>query len=93
MTAVTLTPGAPADVGIDAEQLERAAGLLTGHVAAGDISAASLFVARRGVSVMSRGFGRLRPEARAPAVDGDSIFLLASSATATQTRTCEIRIL
>ncbi len=78
MNTVTLIPGTPAEVGLDAEQLERATGLLADHVSAGDISAASLFVARRGVSVMSQGFGALRPEAGAPAVDGDSIFLVAS---------------
>lgn len=78
MTAVTLTDGTPADVGLDAAQLETAAGLLSGHIEAGDISAASLYVARRGVSAFSRGFGTLRPEAGSPAVDPDAIFLLAS---------------
>ncbi len=79
MTAdALLTPSDPGDVGVDAQQLERAASLVDGHIGTGDISAASLFVARRGKCVLSRGFGRLRPEAGSASVDGDSIFLLAS---------------
>jgi CubicO group peptidase (beta-lactamase class C family) len=73
-----LTPGEASDVGLDADQLNVAADLLSGHVDAGDFSAASLFIARKGRSILSRGFGTLRPEAGSPAVDADSIFLLAS---------------
>jgi CubicO group peptidase (beta-lactamase class C family) len=69
---------APADVGMDAEQLERASEQLAAAVAAGQIGAASLTVARRGKIVFGRGYGRLRPEQDAPAVEADSVFLLAS---------------
>jgi len=78
MSALSLTPGEASDVGLDADQLNVATDLLAGHVDAGDFSAASLFVARKGRSVLSRGFGTLRPEAGSAAVEADSIFLLAS---------------
>ncbi|MDA0333983.1 MAG: serine hydrolase [bacterium] len=77
-TADSLTPGAPADVGLSATALARAADLLTAAVDANRISAASLTVARHGRLVHRQAFGRQRPEAGARAVEADSIFLLAS---------------
>ena len=73
-----LSPADPADVGLDAAQLERAATLLADTVDAGRITAASLTVGRHGKLAMTRGFGRLRPEPGAAAVEPDSTFLLAS---------------
>ena len=67
----------PAAVGMSAAQLERAFGLLTAAVEAGQISAASLTVARHGKEVFARGAGRRKPNTGQP-VDADSIFLLAS---------------
>ncbi|MSS73386.1 MAG: class A beta-lactamase-related serine hydrolase [Candidatus Latescibacteria bacterium] len=73
-----LKTGTPDSVGMSGEALERAASVLQGAVTAGQVSAAALTVARRGTVVLSRGYGRLRPEGDAPAVQPDSIFLLAS---------------
>ena len=74
----TLSAAAPAEAGLSAEVLDRAAGLLSDTVAAGRVTAASLTVARRGRLALSRGFGALRPEPDAPPVEPDSTFLLAS---------------
>ena len=72
-----LSSGSPEDVGMSSAQLERAAGLLASAVEAGQISAASLTVARRGKVVFAQGHGQQRP-GEGPAADADSIFLLAS---------------
>ena len=73
-----LKKGEPAEVGMSAEGLELASDLLTAAVDAGSISAASLLVARCGRVIFARGHGRRRPEAGAPPVEADSVFLLAS---------------
>ena len=72
-----LSDGSPEDVGLAADQLERASGLLAAAIDAGQISAASLTVARHGKIVFAQGHGQQRPGA-GPQVDADSIFLLAS---------------
>ena len=72
-----LQTGDPAAVGMSAAQLERAFGLLTVAIEAGQISAASLTVARHGQEVFARGAGQQKPNTGQP-VDADSIFLLAS---------------
>ena len=77
MDGTILQTGDPAAVGISAAQLERAFGLLTAAIEAGQISAASLTVARRGKAVFARGAGQQKPGTDRP-VDADSIFLLAS---------------
>jgi CubicO group peptidase (beta-lactamase class C family) len=68
----------PAQLGLSPDALEQAGQLLAGAVAAGQPSAASLVVTRRGGLAFARGYGHLRPAAGAPAVAADSIFLLAS---------------
>ncbi len=73
-----LSKGVPADVGMDASQLECASKQLETAVAMGAIGAASLTVARHGQLVFGRGYGHLRPEEGAPTVAVDSVFLLAS---------------
>ncbi len=73
----TLVVAAPQDVGMSADQLERAFGALTAATEAGQIGAASLTVARHGKEVFARGCGQQHPRTRQP-VDADSIFLLAS---------------
>lgn len=82
MTAMTaaaqLRPADPADVGMSAAKLERAAEMLAGEVKQGNVLAASVLVARRERIVLHRGFGRLTPAAAAPAVQPDTVFLLAS---------------
>lgn len=67
----------PQDVGMSADQLERAFGQLTAATEAGQIGAASLTVTRRGKEVFARGCGQQHPRTGQP-VDADSIFLLAS---------------
>ena len=56
-----LQAGDPAAVSMSAAQLERAFGLLTAAVEAGQISAASLTVARHGKEVFARGAGQRKP--------------------------------
>ena len=73
----TLVVATPQDVGMSADQLDRAFGLLTAATEAGLIGAASLTVARHGKEVFARGCGRQHPLTGQP-VDADSIFLLAS---------------
>jgi CubicO group peptidase (beta-lactamase class C family) len=73
-----LKSAAATDVGMSPAALERAGELLAAAVAARQISAASLVVARHGAVVFSRGYGHLAPEGESPAVTPDSVFLLAS---------------
>src|SRR3982751_4873158 len=73
-----LNSGAPAEVGISAERLARAAGLLKAEIDAGNVGAAAILVARDGRIVLHEGYGRLSREPGAPAVLSDSVFLLAS---------------
>ena len=78
MASEELKNGRAGDVGMAAEQLERAGGLLQAEIDRGSMSAASLLVTRRNTVVLARGFGHRRPEPGASAVDPDSVFLLAS---------------
>ncbi len=73
-----LEKGTPASVGMSAEQLELAASILAKQVEDGPITAAAIVVARHNKIVLARGFGKETHAADAPAVDADSIFLLAS---------------
>jgi CubicO group peptidase (beta-lactamase class C family) len=70
----------PETIDLSAARLERAYALLRDAVANGEIPGAALLVARRGVALAPRAFGRLRPEA--DEADGpirpDTIFLVAS---------------
>lgn len=73
-----LRTAAPEAVGMSTADLERAAAHLEGAVAARQVTAATVLVARHRTVVLSRGYGHLRPESGSPLVDGDSTFLLAS---------------
>ncbi len=77
-SANELRPGQAEAVGMSGEGLARAAGILESAVAAGSVSAASIVVARSGMIVLSRGFGRQSPGADSPPVAPDSVFLVAS---------------
>ena len=77
-TRAELQPGSPDSVGMSPDVLKRAADLLASEVEQGRISAASIFVARKKTIVLSKGFGRLTPEAGSEPVDRDSVFLIAS---------------
>ena len=74
---IILTDGTPDDVGMATDQLECASGLLGAARDAGEISAASLTVARYGKIIFSVGHGEQRP-GEGQTIDADSIFLLAS---------------
>ena len=75
---VPMKSTAPAQVGLSPEALEGAGQQLASAIAAGQLSAASLVVARQGALAFARGYGYSRPEAGAPVVEADSVFLLAS---------------
>ncbi|MCZ6676952.1 MAG: serine hydrolase [Candidatus Poribacteria bacterium] len=73
-----LQAGSASDVGISQETLEHAAAILESEVQNGRISAASILVARDRTIVLSKGYGHLLPDKDSPAVEPDSVFLLAS---------------
>ena len=77
-TTSSLKTTAAADAGMSAAQLEVASQLLQTEIDRGDISAATLLVARGDEVVHDVGFGWLRPEEGAATVAPDSIFLVAS---------------
>lgn len=68
----------PSQVGMSAAALERVEGILNSEIDMGNITAASLTVARNNTLVVSRGFGKMSPDPESPDVSADSIFLLAS---------------
>jgi len=63
-----LKAGAPADVGISQESLSRAEAILESEIKNRRITAASLLVARSQTVVLSKGYGRLSPDADSPPV-------------------------
>ena len=73
-----LKPGTPAQAGLSATRLDRAAKLLEEETASGRITAAALLVARNGVVAMKKGFGKMSPKPGAAATPPDAVFLLAS---------------
>jgi CubicO group peptidase (beta-lactamase class C family) len=73
-----LRPDSPSAAGVSPAQLERASRLIQSEVESGRLGAAAILVARHGRVVLHRGFGRLSLAADAPAVQPDSVFLLAS---------------
>jgi CubicO group peptidase (beta-lactamase class C family) len=73
-----LRTGAPSDVGMSADGLNRASALIASEVERGRITAAAILVARDSTIVLSEGFGRLSPGPEATPVTPDSVFLLAS---------------
>ena len=73
-----LWPGAPASVGMSGSALDRAALLVESAVRQGSIGATSILVARRGTIVLHKGFGHLSFQAGSPAVEPDSVYIVAS---------------
>jgi CubicO group peptidase (beta-lactamase class C family) len=55
--------GRPEDVGMVASRLERVNHILTDETKSGRVTAASVLVARRGVIVLRKGWGKLAPDA------------------------------
>jgi CubicO group peptidase (beta-lactamase class C family) len=70
--------GTAADQGFDAARLNRAYDLLQRWVDTERLPAAALCVGRKGRALPPRFFGRQRPEAGAPALREDALFLIAS---------------
>src|ERR1035437_2788608 len=68
----------PAAVGMSQVQLEQVAGLIQSEGESGRLGAAAILVAGHARVVLHGGFGRLSPAPAAPAVQPDSVFLLAS---------------
>ncbi|MBC7235523.1 MAG: beta-lactamase family protein [Chloroflexi bacterium] len=68
----------PESIGLSTERLERAYRLLAVAVERGELPAAALLVARHGVALPARAFGRLRLDGASPAARPDTIFLVAS---------------
>lgn len=77
-THAQLSRAEPGAVGLSAERLARAEGMVRAAVDSGRITAAAMLVARRSAIVLSKGFGRLCPVEGSPPVEPDSVFLLAS---------------
>lgn len=73
-----LKPGSPAEVGMSAERLQIASDLIAREISAAHITAAAIIVARRETVVLHQSFGKLVPGTDSPAVEPDSVFLLAS---------------
>src|SRR5438105_2505335 len=73
-----LSPAAPESVGVCPRRLEHVYRLLEAGVADGTIPGAAICVTRRGAMVAHRGFGRCGPEADAPPVTRETVFLIAS---------------
>src|SRR5437762_7574183 len=70
----------PDDIGLDARRLQAAYDLLQGWTTGAEapVPGAAILVGRRGRVVAPRYFGRQGPEADAPAIRPDALFLMAS---------------
>ncbi len=77
-SAQVLEPGEPADVGMSAERLARITDHLGAKTQSGEITSASVLVARHGKVILHRGFGKLNPHPDSPDTQPDTIYLLAS---------------
>jgi CubicO group peptidase (beta-lactamase class C family) len=73
-----LRMGDPASVGMSRAGLDRVHTMLESEVREGRVGAASILIARRGTVVLHEGFGHLSPDPGSPAVEPDSVFLVAS---------------
>lgn len=73
-----MKPAPPSAMGMSQVQLNRAADLLRAEVESGHMGAAALLVARHGRVVLRKGFGQLSSTPDSPAVQPESVFLLAS---------------
>lgn len=73
-----LTPGAPDEVGLAGERIQRLAALGERWFADGDVLGVVMLVARHGRIVLHRACGRLSPAPAAPPLPRDALFRLAS---------------
>lgn len=73
-----LTTGTPEEAGLCGDHLERAFRLMEGWTAEGKVHGAAIAIARNGVLIKPRGFGRMAVEENAAPLPPDAIFLVAS---------------
>jgi CubicO group peptidase (beta-lactamase class C family) len=78
MTHDELKEGSAESVGMSEEVLDKAGAVLAAAIEDGLMGAASLVVGRHGTIVFAQGYGYQTPDEDAPAVESDSVFLLAS---------------
>lgn len=76
--AAQLPSSPPEAVGVSSARLQTAAAILDSEVQSGKLGAAAILVARNGKVVLHKAHGRMSPDADAPPVRPDSVFLLAS---------------
>ena len=76
--AAQFTSDSPARSGVSQAQLDRTSRLIQSEVESGKMGAAAILVARHGHIALHRGFGRLSTAPDSPAVQANSVFLLAS---------------
>ena len=77
-TPPLLEPADPADAGMSAQRLEAITERLQAETQTGELTSASVLVARHGKVVLHRGFGKLNPNPDAPATEPNTVYLLAS---------------
>ena len=73
-----LEPGVPSQAGMSSTRLQFIGHRLQAETQSGNITSASVLVARHGKVVFHQGFGRLNPDPGAPATQPDTVYLLAS---------------
>jgi CubicO group peptidase (beta-lactamase class C family) len=73
-----LKPGRPEEAGMSVVRLEQAGQILDQETRNGQVLAASILVARNGMIVLHRGYGKQSPEASGPPARPDTIYLVAS---------------
>jgi CubicO group peptidase (beta-lactamase class C family) len=73
-----LRPGDPASAGLSRARLDRVNALLESEIRQRGLGAASILVARQETIVLHKGFGHLSPQPGSPAVEPDSVYIVAS---------------
>ena len=73
-----LRPGTPQEAGMSPQRVQHVADLAKGWVEQGVTPALVVLVARRGLVVLHKAFGRLGPEEDAPPLERDALFPIAS---------------
>ena len=71
-------PNSPEAIGISSERLDRVYRFLEESVQLGKLPGAAILIARAGVPLASRCFGKMYMESNAPFIQPDTIFLVAS---------------
>jgi CubicO group peptidase (beta-lactamase class C family) len=77
-TTTRLEADRPAAVGMSQARLDRVVDCLETETARGEVTSASICVARKRRVVLHRGFGRLNEQPNAPRTEPDTVYILAS---------------